>query len=291
MNFSQNQQQQQNQYNRTGLSEVDLQIINMLNNMYTNNIIVMERLLTSNNEIIRIIQSVLIQTQTQNQQTQNNNRNSRRTNQRQNTEQASLPTLIERSLLTIPATIPELYSNSFVLDYQDSNYTDQITELLQTFMTPIIIRPSQVEIENAISLIQFREIENPLNNSCPISLEAFTENEMVTMIKYCGHIFKPNEINHWFESNVRCPVCRYDIRTFRMRVNHNSTTTSNNQNSQENSEIPNNNRTNRRDILSSRNNPRNTRTNSNERMTRLIDNFLLNFTVSDVDVSNNNYPI
>ena len=38
---------------------------------------------------------------------------------------------------------------------------------------------------------------------------------MVTIIKYCGHVFKTNLINQWFETNVRCPICRYDIRNYR----------------------------------------------------------------------------
>ena len=304
MSYSQNQNQNQNRYNSLGLNESDFQIINMLNNMYNNNNIIMERLLNSNNEIIRIIQSVLNQNQNQNQNIQppnvagSNNRNTRRTQQREPTS-ISLPTFIEGNLLTIP----ELYNNSIVLDYDDSISTDQIAELLQSFMTPIVITPTQVEIENATSLIRFDEIVNPLNNSCPISLEPFIQDEVVTMIKYCGHVFKTNEINHWFESNVRCPVCRYDIRTFRSRLNTNINTNTNantninrtllNQNNQDNQNNQNNQnnnrreeRTNRRGNLTLRNNPR---INSNEGRSRLIDNFLLNFTISDI--SNNNYTL
>ena len=68
-------------------------------------------------------------------------------------------------------------------------------------------------------LILFREVFEPRNNSCPITLEPFQENEAVTMIKYCGHLFKTDEINQWFETNVRCPVCRYDLRNYREPTN------------------------------------------------------------------------
>ena len=289
----------QNNYNHLRLSESDLAIITMLNNMHTNNTIIMERLVSSNNEIIRTIQNVLSYNQHQNQ-------NSRRTqSQRQNqTQVQTLPVFVERSLLNNP----QVYNNSFVLDYEDSISTDQITELLQTFMTPIIVRPAQVEIENATSLIRFSEIENPLNNSCPISLEPFTQDEVVTMIKYCGHIFKTSEIQHWIETNVRCPVCRYDIRTFRnnnsnyntnintssnTNINTSSNTNINNNSNQENSETQNNTRREeriinaRRSNLTSRNN-NNPRVNSNEsNRTSLLDNFLLNFTtISDVSYNN-----
>jgi hypothetical protein len=275
-------------------SQNNLDIITMLNNMYNNNTLIMERLVSSNNEIIRTIQNVLNINQ---HQTQNQNQNSRRTqSQRQRqTQVQTLPVFVERSLLNNPP----LYSNSFVLDYQDSISTDQITELLQTFMSPIVVRPSQLEIENSTSLIRFSEIENPLNNSCPISLEPFVQDEAVTMIKYCGHIFKTCEIQHWFETNVRCPVCRYDIRTFRNnntninRTSSNSNINSSNNSNQENSESQNNARreerinNSRRSNLTSRNN-NNPRVNNNEtNQSTLIDNFLLNFTtVSDVSYNN-----
>jgi len=43
-------------------------------------------------------------------------------------------------------------------------------------------------------------------------LERFNPTDQVRQINHCGHIFLPNEFNEWFQTNVRCPVCRYDIR-------------------------------------------------------------------------------
>ena len=37
---------------------------------------------------------------------------------------------------------------------------------------------------------------------------------MVTVIRFCGHIFYTEQLNTWFTSNCRCPVCRYDIRNY-----------------------------------------------------------------------------
>ena len=45
---------------------------------------------------------------------------------------------------------------------------------------------------------------------------------MVSVIRQCNHIFKTEELNTWFRSNCRCPVCRYDIRNY----NTNTATTS-----------------------------------------------------------------
>jgi Ring finger domain len=47
---------------------------------------------------------------------------------------------------------------------------------------------------------------------CPISLEEFVEGEQVCRITHCGHMFREAAIRNWFRRNVRCPVCRYDIR-------------------------------------------------------------------------------
>lgn len=45
-------------------------------------------------------------------------------------------------------------------------------------------------------------------------MDDFNDNETVTIIRHCGHIFNSDELTTWFQSNCRCPVCRYDIRNF-----------------------------------------------------------------------------
>ena len=34
------------------------------------------------------------------------------------------------------------------------------------------------------------------------------------VIRQCGHIFVENDLRQWFTRNVRCPLCRYDIRRY-----------------------------------------------------------------------------
>jgi uncharacterized Zn finger protein (UPF0148 family) len=86
-------------------------------------------------------------------------------------------------------------------------------EILQSFLDPITVRPTENQISSATRNINYGLIENPLNLSCPISLETFESDNDVTQIVHCGHIFNEDSLNQWFQSNVRCPVCRYDIRT------------------------------------------------------------------------------
>tara|TARA_Y100000748_G_scaffold300884_1_gene300122 strand:+ start:1043 stop:1978 length:936 start_codon:yes stop_codon:yes gene_type:complete len=86
---------------------------------------------------------------------------------------------------------------------------------LGTLFSDVIVRPTRQEIRRATRELQFSEIEEPQNSRCPISQQDFSQNDTVSQIRHCGHIFYPNEINTWWERNVRCPVCRYDIREHR----------------------------------------------------------------------------
>jgi hypothetical protein len=56
----------------------------------------------------------------------------------------------------------------------------------------------------------------------------------VRQINACGHIFNNQQLELWFRSNVRCPVCRYDIRTNNSVTNENSEPDETNQNNEPN---------------------------------------------------------
>ena len=82
----------------------------------------------------------------------------------------------------------------------------------------------------ATRVVQYSEIETPLNTSCPISLETFTPEQYVTIIRHCNHIFTTSNIQNWFLSNCRCPICRYDIRDFQVDASNNEIINSENNN-------------------------------------------------------------
>jgi hypothetical protein len=90
------------------------------------------------------------------------------------------------------------------------------------FFEPVQINPSVAQIENALRVVRYGDIVRPQNISCPISLETFNDDSQVSIIRHCGHIFNTIEINRWFQSNCRCPVCRYDIRNYRIRDSSNN---------------------------------------------------------------------
>jgi len=90
-------------------------------------------------------------------------------------------------------------------------FENATTEMLNN-LTPVIVRPSQQQIERSTRRVLFCNIVNPINLQCPISLDTFTDASQVVQIIACSHIFTPYSFQRWFDRNVRCPVCRHDIR-------------------------------------------------------------------------------
>jgi hypothetical protein len=81
-------------------------------------------------------------------------------------------------------------------------------------LAPVIVRPTESEIDISTEEVRFGIMPNPVNSVCPITRERFGENDRVMQIVYCGHNFNPPSLRHWFQTNVRCPLCRYDIRDY-----------------------------------------------------------------------------
>jgi hypothetical protein len=104
-----------------------------------------------------------------------------------------------------------------------SNIWENIDPLLIRRMRPnyqdVAVRPTNEQILNATEQFVFNSADAPITNEedntrprCPITLDNFNNGEIVTRIRSCGHTFQSAAIINWFNSNVRCPVCRYDIR-------------------------------------------------------------------------------
>jgi hypothetical protein len=92
------------------------------------------------------------------------------------------------------------------------------TPLQNTSLQDVIVTPTTEQIANATEIIQFNEAISNNNISCPITLDSFVNGENVCRIKHCSHLFKQNALHDWFRRNVRCPVCRYDIRDYQPDV-------------------------------------------------------------------------
>jgi len=121
--------------------------------------------------------------------------------------------LLNGRYYTLDYIRPEYFEPINNSDARTRYYNTLFTDLVQRdFSDPVPIIPNSNELRAATTDLLFGSINNPINNSCPISLERFENDTEVTQITHCGHIFNRENLNTWFQSNVRCPVCRHDIR-------------------------------------------------------------------------------
>jgi hypothetical protein len=191
--------------NNYHISNEQVQLVNILERMYNDNIRQINGMTNSINNLRNSnthIRNLLVQILNTN--TNTNTRNiSRRANENLN-----------RIILN---NVP------YVIDYVEqyripsrirNNNQERNTRFMQNFLEPVEVYPTQSQIESATRYVQYCDIVNPINRSCPISLETFNDTDMVSVIRFCGHIFKSEDLRRWFRTNCRCPVCRYDIRNF-----------------------------------------------------------------------------
>jgi hypothetical protein len=101
----------------------------------------------------------------------------------------------------------------FTTQQQSTLLSDYFINMLRTpnmNLDPVIISPSQAQIDNAT---QLRTASNNEGQNCSICQEVYTDGQAIRTINYCSHRFHKNCIDVWFTRNVHCPDCRYDIRT------------------------------------------------------------------------------
>ncbi len=48
---------------------------------------------------------------------------------------------------------------------------------------------------------------------CSICQQNYTVGSIIRKINHCKHYYHQNCLDQWFENNVKCPECQYDIRT------------------------------------------------------------------------------
>jgi hypothetical protein len=183
-------------------------LINILNTMYNDNLRQINNLtetLTNLNNSNSQIRNLLVQLLNSNQ----GNRHSRR-------NQTDIFDTSDRNIggyLIDEYTFPVNTNRQNNINETHDTLRD-LRSVFEIFFQPIEIYPSQTQIEIATRRVRYCDITTPINTSCPISMDDFNDNDMVTVIRHCGHTFHSENIMNWFRSNSRCPVCRYDIRDY-----------------------------------------------------------------------------
>ena len=202
----------------SNLSSEQSLLLNILNSMYNDNF----RQINTLYDSINSLNESNIQIRNLIFQIMNIQNNSFSTNNNRYTNYNSVDNEdLSRILLNnIPYVIDNISEYRIPINREvNENFQNNISQLLQNFLQPIEIFPTPTQIELSTRQVTYSDIITPLNRSCPISLENFNESDIVTVIRYCGHIFNTEEINRWFRSNCRCPVCRYDIRNYSISEN------------------------------------------------------------------------
>ena len=81
---------------------------------------------------------------------------------------------------------------------------------IQGEMEDVQIYPSLRTLRESSTVHMYCNLDTEYE-TCTICRENFENNSIVRKLN-CNHIFHLNCIDTWFESNIRCPVCRNDLR-------------------------------------------------------------------------------
>lgn len=107
------------------------------------------------------------------------------------------------------------FSNMFMTEYETQRL------LRETLNAPMpfkyVLDPSSSNVVSEITFSQSSVNENNYSDSCPITMDAFTEGEIISKLP-CGHIFKTNALDNWLHNEkAECPVCRYKLPCIEVR--------------------------------------------------------------------------
>lgn len=128
-------------------------------------------------------------------------------------------------LLTTPVSPTRLRLSREFLNDNNVNQFDTLTDMMNTmqihFQSSVPVYPTLRQIQIATRCYNYtsEELEEEPDIRCPITREEFNVGEEICMIRHCRHKFKKEPLYQWFNSNVRCPVCRFDIREHLERDN------------------------------------------------------------------------
>ena len=97
--------------------------------------------------------------------------------------------------------------------FDDVTTTNAVLQFIMRGMTesmsPVIVRASAEELSAATTESSYTLTDVAV---CSVCQDNIQRNENIRKINHCSHFFHKNCIDLWFQQNVRCPVCRYDIR-------------------------------------------------------------------------------
>ena len=89
-------------------------------------------------------------------------------------------------------------------------YGRRDTSAMQNFLSQsVIVRPTEEQINTNTTLSTAIRTQD---DNCAICQDEIEEDQEMRSINYCHHLFHKHCIDTWFQTNVKCPSCRHDIR-------------------------------------------------------------------------------
>jgi hypothetical protein len=109
-------------------------------------------------------------------------------------------------------------TQTIFIDESHNNLQGVASQILRELLTPstainpmltsVVVRPTDEEIATATTV----ETVGEEGEMCPICQDTIGVGTEARTLNFCEHSFHIGCIDTWFTRNVRCPVCRHDIR-------------------------------------------------------------------------------
>jgi len=203
-------------------------------NQYLSNVNRSLRLLENTNELINNV--INNNSSINNNSTMNNNNNTRRYNtyrysrpdnynihRRYNQENSRLNRYVEPNtdidnnttnpqtyVLRFDTLIPSL--SNIINNMNDNSSNNDYSYNIYNFTINDENMNEKLNDYDILDIEKFELIENPINDICPITRERFHNEQNVSMICCCKHIFNKSSLNIWIRNNNTCPSCRVNIK-------------------------------------------------------------------------------
>jgi hypothetical protein len=91
-------------------------------------------------------------------------------------------------------------------------FLDFITQLTQRMQEDVDVVPTEAQINKACVVMPANQANISEQYACPIDLTPIEAHENIMKIKQCVHVFRESNLRELFTRDVKCPMCRFDIR-------------------------------------------------------------------------------
>ena len=131
-------------------------------------------------------------------------------------QQDNLSSIFNSLLNSTASQSTELFSFDIPLNGEGiEGFISQLETALGQLSTPpedVVVTPTDQQIARACVVMPASDANLSDQYVCPIDLSPITPDENVMIIKHCKHAFRESNLRELFTRDVKCPMCRFDIR-------------------------------------------------------------------------------